>query len=67
LILEGQKAIEVKNYNDALYLFGEAHSMTKWQGLFGSRILSSLAYANALKGNLTLAKQYQQQYEQEYG
>jgi hypothetical protein len=67
LIKEGQRCLDQQNLDDALHLFGEAMAMDKWKPLYGSSILSSLAYIQSLKGNITLAKQYILEYDTVYG
>jgi len=44
LIKEGKSCLNDENYDDALYLFSEANQMNQWRNLYGSTIISNLAY-----------------------
>ena len=58
LISEGLHFIESKKWEDAISLLNEAESLDRWTDLYGGKIYSSLAFANAQIGNYTKAKDY---------
>ena len=44
LIKEGQRCLDEKRYDEALFLYGEAMLMDKWKPLYGGSLLANLAY-----------------------
>ena len=67
LIKEGKSCLDENNYEDALYLFGEANQMNQWRNIYGSTIISNLAYIQTKRGNLAAARQYIDEYHQIFG
>jgi len=47
LISEGLHYIDSKKWEEAINLLNEAESLERWRDLYGGKIYSSLAYANA--------------------
>lgn len=47
LISEGLHYIESKKWEEAIGLFNEAESLERWIDLYGGKIYSCLAFANA--------------------
>ena len=58
LISEGLQYLESKKWEEAIGLFSEAESLERWIDLYGGKIYSSLAFANAQIGNYTKAKYF---------
>lgn len=48
-------------------MFEEAQGFDQWRDLYDNTIFSNLAYAYALKGNMTMAKHFFQQYQNKFG
>lgn len=55
LIKESTKFIAETKFSSAIELLSEANLMTRWREVYGSTILSSLAFANASQGNQVMA------------
>jgi len=67
LLKAGDKLILENKYDEAIKMFEEAFGFDKWKELYGGTILSNLAYAQALKGNMVMAKHYNSEYQTQYG
>ena len=67
LISESKEKIETKEFGLAITLLEEANKFDKWKELYGSTILSNLAYIQAMKGNSVLARHYLKEYNEIYG
>ncbi|CDW79125.1 UNKNOWN [Stylonychia lemnae] len=67
LIKEGKQCMDDQNFNDALYLFNEANQMNQWRNLYGSTIISNLAYIQTKRGNMAAARQHIDEYYQIFG
>ena len=68
IIKQGDGLISKKMYKHAAELYKEADNLAeKWRDLYGARIYASLAFCYAHIGNLTLAKHFISQHEEQFG
>ena len=51
LLSEGEKAIKSERYCDALFLYNEANSIERRHEMYGRKIISALAYIEAVIGD----------------
>ena len=67
LIKESKAKIESKEFSTAISILEEANKFDKWKELYGSTILSNLAYTSAMQKNSVKAKHYLKEYNETYG
>jgi tetratricopeptide (TPR) repeat protein len=58
LLKAGDKLLLENKYDEAIKMFEEAFCFDKWKEVYGGTILTNLAYAQALKGNMVMAKHF---------
>ncbi len=64
---EGQKCIDIGNFEAATSLFEEAYEWEQFWFVYGSTILSSLAFAQSSQGNHVMALHYLEEYRKIFG
>jgi outer membrane protein assembly factor BamD (BamD/ComL family) len=67
LMSEGKNCIDIGNFKAATSLFEEAYEMEQWWMIYGSTILSSLAFAQSSQGNHIMALHYLEEYRKIFG
>lgn len=56
ILSEGKKLVKSEKYEEASNMFLEAYNLDKWKEVYGTNILTNLAYTFAMKGNIIKAK-----------